>query len=158
MPTRVRLVLFKKNIIVGTFLLFHLGLTAVALAEDWNIGSEASYRVEYDDNRTLKTTDQDSVVGHILDLKTDLSAEYDTAEIEIKPRISFERYTGTASEDGQLDSDNGYLDMMASYFTEASRWGLNANYTRDNTLTSELEESGFVQTSKRREKWNIDPQ
>jgi len=148
------LIVYKKSGFCLLALSFQLVINTGLYAADWTTNTVASLKQEHNDNRRLTTAEHESVSGRKLDLSANIIAESTFFETDFKPRVTFERYPG----DDELNSNNQYLDLSTAYLTESSRWTLGGNYTRDHTLTSEFRETDFVESQRRRVKWNIDPQ
>ena len=108
---------------------------------------------EYNDNKRLTTLPHDSVLGTKLDIKGKLGVETERAKINIIPRVRFSKYSGEEN----LDSNDYFLDLRSLLTTEKMYWYLNGKYVRDTSLVSELEDTGLVQTRKKREKVLLNP-
>jgi len=118
-------------------------------------------RTEFDDNKQLRT--EESLAGIDLSSYGIITAAVARAgvrsnryEVSLDNKISINRY----KSEFDLDSDDYNFNLSSSYnVTERSRLGLNGSYTRDTTLTSELEDTGtgFVQNNLNRQQWSITP-
>jgi hypothetical protein len=124
-----------------------------ALADHWEWNPHASAALEYNDNRQLRPVNQESVSGTLLDAGVTLRRETPLSNISLSPRWRRANYS-----DDDLDSSVGILDGMVERDLERGSLSVGVNYTRDTTLTSELDSSGLVQVNKRRETWNVDPE
>ncbi len=121
-------------------------------AAEWALDPHISARTRYDDNYRLNTSNELTV--------------WETA---ILPKLTFSRTTerdriaGTAGlnlrrfdEDG-LDRNDRFLKFESSRLFETSRVGLNADYTRDSSLDSELVGDQLFLDRVARERWSISP-
>jgi len=123
------------------------------IAAEWYTQSDMSLKSVYDDNKRLTALPHDRVVGSLLNINGKLGIQTEKTELDLIPSARFSRYSG----DDDLDSNDYFLDLKSLLATEWLIWGLNGKYMRDTSLTSELEETGLVQTRKKREKVDINP-
>lgn len=127
------------------------------IAIEWLAKSEVSLKAEYNDNKRLTTLPHDSTLGSILGIKGRLGILTENTEMDLTPRARFSKYSRDDTGEDSLDSNDYFLDLNSVWATERMLWGLNGKYSRDTSLTSELEDTGLVQTRKRREKVDLDP-
>ena len=118
-----------------------------------------SIQTIYDDNRQLRTERRSvglntEAYGVLSSAGANIGVRSDRYKIDLRNRVSINRY----QSDLDLDSDNAFIDLTSSYnLTERATIGVTGNYTRDTTLTSELEVTGLVQQNRIREQWTISP-
>lgn len=124
-----------------------------SVSAEWSFQPSVSLIAEYNDNKRLTTLPHDSVLGTKLDIKGKLGVETERAKINIIPRVRFSKYSGEEN----LDSNDYFLDLRSLLTTEKMYWYLNGKYVRDTSLVSELEDTGLVQTRKKREKVLLNP-
>ena len=145
-----------KPVVLLAAALCFLGCVFVAeksIAADWKNSSKLELRSIYNDNLRLTTQPHDSVKGTITNISLGVTAATETSELTLKPNASFERYDTEELLDDNLQS----LPVQYTAQTERSQTTVKLEYTRDNTLTSELEDTGLVDTNKRRVRWNAAP-
>lgn len=123
------------------------GIGAPSQAAEWLITPTASLRSDYTDNPRLQVNGNDNYAGVVSELAAQLNANSDLWKFSATPRLRSLRY----SDDGGLDSDDQFLVAALERPSERSSWSLSTSYSRDTTLTSELDTTGFVQTNRRHE-------
>jgi len=138
-----------------------VGWADLAQAKEIYIQPSISLRAEYDDNKRL-STDRFSAVdtsayGVITRAGAKVGMRSSQYDLEVNNQLIINRY----ESEFDLDSEDLNLDLTAGYnFSPKSRVGLSANYTRNTTLTSELEGdngTGLVQDNIIRQQWSIAP-
>lgn len=122
-------------------------------AASWLGKGSASVTGEYNDNKRLITQQKNDVYGVIANVQFDLIAASPSTKFKLSPRLRFSRYAG----DDFLDSNDQFLKLNFDYTTEKTFTSLGMDFSRDTTLTSELEDTGFVQQNKRRLQLNLIP-
>jgi len=139
---------------VGKFIttLIIICLPLDLIAAEWATQS-VSVKSVYDDNKRLTTSPHDYVVGSLLNIKGKLGIQTEKTALDLIPSARFSKYSG----DDDLDSNDYFLNLKSLLATEWLIWGLDGKYIRDTSLTSELEDTGLVQTRKKREKVDINP-
>jgi len=132
-----------------------------AQAKEIYIQPSISLQAEYDDNKRM-STDRFSAVdtsayGVITRAGAKVGMRSSQYDLEVNNQLIINRY----KSDFDLDSEDFNLDLTAGYnFSAKSRLGLSADFTRDTTLTSELEGdngTGLVQDNIIRQQWSITP-
>ncbi len=143
----------------GALLLLLCCCGAAASAKELYLIPSAGLRTEYDDNKRLwsdrlKNGIDTSAYGVIASASAEAGVRGDRYAVSLDNRLEIRRY----ASDLDLDSENVYLDLASSFnATQRSLFGLDGNYTRDTTLTSELEATGLVQDNVVREQWYLRP-
>ncbi len=117
-------------------------------AAEWSFQPRVSLMTEYDDNKRLAARAHDSVVGTQLDIAGKLGMQTEKTEINVVPRARFSKYSGEKN----LDSNDYFLGLNSLLIAEKTYWRFDADYIRDTSLASELEDTGLVQARKTREK------
>ncbi len=118
-----------------------------------------SIQTIYDDNRQLWTDRRSrglktEVYGLLSSVGANVGVQSDRYKIDLRNRVSINRY----ESEMDLDSDNVYIDLTSNYnLSERITVGLTGNYTRDTTLTSEIDVTGVIQGNKIREQWSVIP-
>ena len=137
--------------------LFLICLPLNLIAAEWLTKYEASLKTEYDDNKRLTALPHDNTFGSILGVKGKLGIQTEKTVVDLTPRARFSKYSSEDTDEDKLDSNDYFLDLNSLWVTERFLWGLNGKYSRDTSLTSELEDTGLVQTSKKRKKVDFNP-
>ncbi len=128
-------------------------LPAPAWGAEWSLTPRLSMQLEYNDNIRLRTGPHDSVLGRKVGTGAVLAVSRENFTVRLAPRLQISRYP----KDSSLDTNDQYLDFSAVRATERLTLTLQANLTRDTTLTSEAQETGRFFTNKRRESANLSP-
>ncbi len=114
-------------------------LLPAAQAAEWALDPKLSGRVRYDDNLRIQAREPLA-----------------TTEVAVRPELAFARASDTSEIKGiaAVDArrfDQSYLNTTDQLFdiksflkAERSKWGLDANFTKDTTLDSELDQTGVV--------------
>jgi hypothetical protein len=135
------------------------GITAAAVlalpaaAAEWAIEPSVTLRQEYNDNMRLTTQPHNAVWGTILSPSLKLSTRTEVSEIALGGRLGINRYSGDAS----LNREDQYYTLHSSLASEHSNWGLDASYSKDSTLVSELDATGVVQAQRQRGYLTVSP-
>lgn len=122
-------------------------LCSHALAAEWQVVPSANIGTSYADNPRLLPSGGSSSEGAVGEINASLRRLTETTELSLRPRL----YSSHYSDDDSLSSDNQYLTAGYRWLGERSEWKSEAGLTRDTTLTSELGETGLVQTNRRRQ-------
>lgn len=139
--------------------LFLLLLAANVSAREWYIQPSFNVKGEFDDNKRLLAQRFDAAVdksayGVLTSARAKMGVRSDIYDVAFDARVDINRYFA----DLNLDSDDVFLDLESSVnVTERNKFGFNGHYTRDSTLTSELEVTGLVQENVPREEWSVGP-
>jgi len=123
------------------------GASGTAHAAEWLMTPTASVLSDYTDNPRLLADAGESYAGAISEVSTKLRMSGERWRLSAVPRARFSRYASGSV----LDSDDQFLDATLDNATERGSWSLTTSYSRDTTLTSELDTTGFVQTNRRHE-------
>lgn len=120
---------------------------ADALAFEWLFSPTARVAADYADNPRMLANGGAASAGTAGEFGAGFTVRSELAQFTARPRVRFARYR----DDESLDSDDQYLDTALTYRSERVDWAASAGLTRDSTLTSELDSTGFVQTNRRHE-------
>lgn len=134
-------------------LLAMLGASGSASAAEWWLEPVVHSQTFYDDNLRLQRETEQSVWSVLVEPRLAGGRRIQRAGIAFDAGAQFRRYPG----DSELDSNDQDLHLNSHYLTERSRFGLDLDLVRDTTLTSELEETGFVQVRRRRTSRTLSP-
>jgi len=127
--------------------------SAAISAAEWSAEPSASVQLFYDDNIRLTATGQDGVWGTVITPELKLAQRTEISEIALSGNLKFRHFSG----EDQLDSNDQQVRLNSHRLTERGRWQFDAGIDRDSTITSELEDTGLVQTRRRRESVNLNP-
>lgn len=105
-----------------------------ASAQEWKLSTNLSQRMLYSDNLLLNRRNEVDTFGSITTPELLLERTSPTSHIALNGRFEFEEYFDHSS----FDSQDQIIDLdVEKALSERSRLGLDANFTRDTTLTSE---------------------
>lgn len=105
-----------------------------ASAQEWKLSTNISQRMLYSDNLLLNRRNEVDTFGSVTTPQLLLERISPTSRIALNGRFEFEEYFDHSS----FNSQDQILDLdMEKALSERSRLGLDANFTRDTTLTSD---------------------
>jgi len=117
-----------------------------SLAAEWSFQPAFSWHADHQSNRRLSPDAEPSQSTWLI-LDTTFKRATETQEVSVRPRLELQRF----SDNELLNSEEGALQSSYSYRAERYLIDLTANWSRDSTMTSELAETGLVDTSTYRE-------
>lgn len=132
---------------------FILLLPVAAWGADWSLDSAVSLDAEYNDNPRLSLDPDKSVWGQRLKLDMSIAAETPLSGVSLQPQLIMSRYPGAQD----LDNDVKKMTLETHRQRERMASAISLDWLRDTTLTSELEDTGFIQTTKNRTVRSICP-
>lgn len=100
---------------------------------------------DYVENPRLALHTNETHRGSVAEISTRMTARNDLWRWQVTPRLRSTRYD---DDDGLLDSDDRFIDAALERRTERGNWSVTSGLTRDTTLTSELDTTGYVQTNR----------
>lgn len=135
-----------------------LGLLATspggtASAAEWAAEPLISVKGEYNSNLLLSPTTPGEVYGHWVSPGVRFTGSTESLEIGGRMAADFVRYYG----DKDVSLTNLYFPLSVKYKTDRDTIGLDTGLTRDNTLMSELQQTGAVLAFTQRNLWNVNP-
>lgn len=118
-----------------------------AAAAQWSIEPQLGLLVNYNSNLLLTPTGELASEGTTVSVDATMKHVTDTSEMDLHPHLDLQRF----AEQPSLNADNG--SVQGSYTTQAERSSLSVSggYEKASTLTTELTETGIVDTNTRRE-------
>jgi len=135
-------------------LLLALGWLGGALqAAEWSAEPSVSIKGEYNSNLLLSPTTPGEVFGHWVSPGVRFAGSTESLEIGGRMAADFVHYYG----DKDVSLTNLYFPVSIKRKTERDTLSLDAGLTRDNTLMSELQQTGAVLAFTQRNLWNVNP-
>jgi hypothetical protein len=123
-----------------------LTLSSVAYAAEWRVGVEAHGDLDHRENPRLVAEGGETINGAGLELDAAVERATENSELTLLPRVRSARYGAS-----EFDTDEQYLDLRYGRSGERYRWQVGAGLARDTTLTSELLDTGIIDSRKRHE-------
>jgi hypothetical protein len=130
---------------LGTAVALVAVLPSLASAAEWKVAPQLSLTADSDTNRRLENPPRPSdaaVLGGLLAI----TRQTEISTFALNPRGSASRYSG----DDVLDSDDWGVDTLYRRTGERVTFDVQGGMSDDSTLTTELGETGFVETNTRR--------
>ena len=109
---------------------------------EWTVDSSMSVRGEFNDNLTLTVSSPGSVWG--TRVTPAMKFQYATETLEILLDSSVQQVNFFGNKNNQESFTNLYFPLSVNYVREKDEFGFFATFVRDNTLQSELDETGVV--------------
>ncbi len=131
----------RKAVTVISLVLLSTNLNAA----EWSGQYDVNTSVETSDNKRLRINDEESVSGAVISTSANIQARTERSETSARAQLSFKEF----NRDDTLDSDDQYFNLSNRYSWETSNLNLNAIYRRENTIFSEIEDSGLVSGSEK---------
>ena len=107
-------------------------------AAEWYVESRVQSQVSYDTNVRLSPTDKIDTAGGILSPEVKIGRRTEALDLSLLGRADFNGYADPSS----LSSIDEKLSLAGSYATELGKFGLDADFNRDTTLTTEVSDTG----------------
>ena len=127
-----------------------------AIAAEWYASSRLEQQFEIDDNVGLNTrSDQQvSAWGSTSSVVANLGGRTPNLSVRLDSVLDFTVFPNENS----LNSDDQYVALGGDYRTERSLFGLDGEFIRDTTRTSDVDDTGvFILDNDRRELYRIGP-
>lgn len=121
-------------------------------AAEWSAEPSMSVRGEYNSNLTLSSIPGE-VWGHWVSPSVRFAGSTERLEVSGKAAGDFVTYYG----DQDRSLTNLFFPVTARYSLEQDVFTLNGAFTRDNTLMSELQQTGAVLSFTQRNQWSMSP-
>ena len=137
-------------------MLFYIIGVQPALAGNWYYQTTISTQLEGDDNKRLRSSDEEGVVGVDVHGSVRLSRKTETSEVYVSGTLRSARYDG--DDDGGLDTDDQLLYAGGRWIGERSEFSINGDFRRESSLITELEDTGLFADVERRVTKSISPQ
>ncbi len=121
------------------------GLTFIssdeALAAEWGLTPSVNTQVFYDDNLLLGTQNKIGTWGSVVSASLALSRKMENTSLIFTDRIAARHYDNYDTP----DTNDNYMNLSYGYNAERYSLSLNGGYSRESTITSELDDTGRVQ-------------
>ncbi len=119
---------------------------------DWSIQPKISNFSRVNDNRILEKRPE-TRFANITDIGAPIEFDNSDYSLVARPNVRVSRYTGSR----MLDSDDVFFNLDAQRKLAAGMYGIQFGYERATTLTTELQDSGIVDTNIFRTSFNVSP-
>jgi hypothetical protein len=133
---------------VGISLFFYQG----AAATEWSLEPAMSLKGQYEDNPTF-IAEHHPAAGVTLSPGLKFDAQTERLDLQGSLLLNVTRYPTERS----LDRTDQYYTVSGLYSAERNRWGLQGSYTQDQTLATELTQTGKVLAWSRRDFYTLNP-
>lgn len=131
-----------QNGLFLSLLVFVVHSSPFAYCAEWKFTPGFSVRGEFNDNLTLTSFPHNSVWGTWIIPAFNLQYSTEILNILLDSSIQYVNYFG--DKDDEESFTNFYFPLSVNYARERNRWNVLASVIRDNTLQSELEQTGLV--------------
>ncbi len=122
-------------------------------AAEWSVEPSMSAKGEYHSNLLLAFGPQRSTYAYWLSPAVRFTGATESLKVHSRLATDFAQYFG--GRDTTIV--NVYFPLSVQYRAERSIWGFNGGLTRDNTLRSELLQTGVVLAFAQRNLWSANP-
>lgn len=130
-----------------------LGLASHSEAAEWSLSPSLGVKGVYNSNLLLTPLPHNDTYGFWVSPATEIAGK--TERLEVSSRIATDHVEYFGGEDRQFT--NVFAPLSIRYRTEKDLIGFNGGFTRDNTLLSELQETGVVLQFAQRNQWAFNP-
>ena len=142
--------LYRIVVLIGVFC--GAQLSSVWAAE-WSLLPSIGVKGVYNDNLVLTPLPHNATYGYWVSPAADFSGK--TERLEVSSRIAADFVSYYGGEETQFT--NVFLPLTLRYKTEKDLLGFSGGFTRDNTLMSELLDTGLVLRFTQRNQWAANP-
>jgi hypothetical protein len=122
-------------------------------AAEWVLAPSLGVKGTYNSNLLLTPLPHHETYGYWVTPATELAGK--TERLEVNSRIAADVVGYFGGEDRQFT--NVFAPLSVRYKTENDLFGFTGGFTRDNTLLSELQETGVVLQFAQRNQWTLNP-
>lgn len=123
-------------------------------AQEWSVIPDAVATVDYSTNPLFQISGAEAAMSVVGTVGAELKRETPDTSASIRPR--FRTYQSSRNDAG-LDRDDQFLSADYNAENEYQRWSISGDYSRESTLTSDLEATGLVHGNARRKNWSMTP-
>lgn len=128
-------------------------VTSQSEAAEWSLLPSVGVKGIYNSNLLLTPLPHDKTYGYWMTPAAEFAGK--TERLEISSRIAADVVGYFGGEDRQFT--NAFAPLSARYKTEKDLLGFTGGFARDNTLLSELQETGVVLQFTQRNQWTANP-
>lgn len=131
-------------------------MTSSAEAAEWYLNSRARQDFSYDDNIGLRSANDEkiSAFGETSSIGATIGGRSPSVDIGLDSVFNFTRFPSESS----LNSNDQYFTLSSAFTGERLTAELDAQYIRDTTRTSDIEDTGlFILQNRRREVRRLAP-
>jgi len=123
-----------------------------AAATEWSLEPSMSLKGQYEDNPTF-IAEHHPAAGVTLSPALKFEAQTEPLDLQGSFLLNVVRYP----TEQDLNRTDQYYTLSGLYTRERNSWGLQGSYTQDQTLSTELSQTGKVLTWSRRDYYAVDP-
>ena len=142
---------------IGQFILWICvigsGLVCQSEAAEWSLLPSMGVKGVYNDNLVLTTQPHDATYGYWVSPAAEFAGKTERLEASGRVAADFVSYYGG----NQNNFTNIHLPLTVRYKTEKDQLGFTGGFNRDNTLMSELLDTGLVLRFTQRNQWTANP-
>lgn len=124
-----------------------------AMSAAWTLSTVVAADSEFVENPRLSSDGGESVSVGVLDVRGNVAAETEKSVFVMSPRTRLTRYP----RDDELNRNEYFVELRGARETSLGSWALNANVTRDTSLTTEWGGELFTQARKWRRNRRVNP-
>lgn len=139
--------LFEKRLVssrLAVLCVITLLASSSAFAEKWYFEPSVSARLGYNDNVQLSTDSEMETYTSNITADAAMGFRTRVSDVSITARMIDRRFDDYA----YLNTNNQFIYLKSSYRSGLNLFGLDADYERESTRTSEFDISGFSNTNK----------
>ena len=126
-------------------------------AADWSVESTISETAEFDDNIRLESDSPGAVWGLTTSLSVALHGQTRTLELDLKVGFDYSVFTGPG-DNGKLDSFDQHAFARVGRNGQRTTIGLSGVVRRQDTRTSEIEDTGETEEDNNRLLVSVTPE
>jgi len=142
---------------IGQFILWVYligsGMVGHSEAAEWSVLPSIGVKGVYNDNLLLTPLPHDATYGYWISPAAEFAGKTERLEVSGKVASDFVTYYGGE----ETTFTNVFLPLSVRYKTDKDLLGFTGGFTRDNTLMSELFNTGVVVRFTQRNQWNANP-
>lgn len=137
----------------GIALIMSCFTSGQAVAEKWYFEPEISTRIGYNDNTQLSTDSPIKTFTSYITADAAFGFRTEVSDVSITAKMIDRRF----DDHTDLNTNNQFLNLQSSIRSGLNLFGLNGNYQRESTRTSEFDFSGYSGTNKLKITKSISP-
>lgn len=122
-------------------------------ADNWTIRPSVEAGISNNDNIYLQTSNSDSETAIQIRPDLEISRKTEASAINLNLAIDSRQYSGSSVN----DSDDVMINLNINKNTELSGFSLGSRFSRFSSLTSEVEDSGQLDSGQERDIFSVNP-